>query len=176
MNQTAQSDRIIPLVMCGGAGTRLWPSSREGRPKQFLALLGARSTFQETMLRAWRSLDDVPADHESQRRWLFTVARRNAIDAARARQVRPREVAADDMTQIPAEDKAIDEVVAAHTVRRVLHRLTDDHLTVVIGLYYRGLSTTEMARQLGVPEGTVKSRTHYALRTLRGAIGRIDRV
>ncbi len=136
----------------------------------------AEDLLQETMLRAWRSLDDVPADHESQRRWLFTVARRNAIDAARARQVRPREVAADDMTQIPAEDKAIDEVVAAHTVRRVLHRLTDDHLTVVIGLYYRGLSTTEMARQLGVPEGTVKSRTHYALRTLRGAIGRIDRV
>ena len=51
MNQTASSDRIIPLVMCGGAGTRLWPSSREGRPKQFLALLGSRSTFQETMLR-----------------------------------------------------------------------------------------------------------------------------
>jgi mannose-1-phosphate guanylyltransferase/mannose-6-phosphate isomerase len=39
--------------MCGGAGTRLWPSSREGRPKQFLPLLGARSTFQETMLRVW---------------------------------------------------------------------------------------------------------------------------
>ncbi|ARQ00722.1 mannose-1-phosphate guanylyltransferase/mannose-6-phosphate isomerase [Pseudorhodoplanes sinuspersici] len=51
MNQTAQSDRIVPLVMCGGAGTRLWPSSREGRPKQFLPLLGSRSTFQETMLR-----------------------------------------------------------------------------------------------------------------------------
>jgi mannose-1-phosphate guanylyltransferase/mannose-6-phosphate isomerase len=51
MNQTAPSGRIIPLVMCGGAGTRLWPSSREGRPKQFLPLLGARSTFQETMLR-----------------------------------------------------------------------------------------------------------------------------
>ncbi len=51
MNQEAQSDRIVPLVMCGGAGTRLWPSSREGRPKQFLPLLGSRSTFQETMLR-----------------------------------------------------------------------------------------------------------------------------
>jgi mannose-1-phosphate guanylyltransferase/mannose-6-phosphate isomerase len=43
------SEPIIPLVMCGGAGTRLWPSSREGRPKQFLPLLGARSTFQETI-------------------------------------------------------------------------------------------------------------------------------
>jgi mannose-1-phosphate guanylyltransferase/mannose-1-phosphate guanylyltransferase/mannose-6-phosphate isomerase len=43
--------RIIPLIMCGGAGTRLWPSSREGRPKQFLPLFGARSTFQDTILR-----------------------------------------------------------------------------------------------------------------------------
>jgi mannose-1-phosphate guanylyltransferase / mannose-6-phosphate isomerase len=42
---------IIPLIMCGGAGTRLWPASREGRPKQFLPLFGPRSTFQETMLR-----------------------------------------------------------------------------------------------------------------------------
>ena len=51
MNQAALADRITPLVMCGGAGTRLWPASREGRPKQFLPLLGSRSTFQETMLR-----------------------------------------------------------------------------------------------------------------------------
>src|SRR5450631_3287917 len=43
--------RIVPLIMCGGAGTRLWPASREGRPKQFLPLFGARSTFQDTILR-----------------------------------------------------------------------------------------------------------------------------
>src|ERR1700674_5506370 len=45
------SERIIPLIMCGGAGTRLWPASREVRPKQFLPLFGTRSTFQETILR-----------------------------------------------------------------------------------------------------------------------------
>ena len=43
--------RIIPLIMCGGAGTRLWPASREVRPKQFLPLFGARSTFQDTIAR-----------------------------------------------------------------------------------------------------------------------------
>ena len=43
--------RIIPLIMCGGAGTRLWPASREVRPKQFLPLFGVRSTFQDTLLR-----------------------------------------------------------------------------------------------------------------------------
>jgi len=45
------TDRIVPLIMCGGAGTRLWPASREGRPKQFLRLFGQQSTFQDTILR-----------------------------------------------------------------------------------------------------------------------------
>src|SRR3982074_901591 len=43
--------RIIPLIMGGGAGTRLWPASREVRPKQFLPLFGPRSTFQDTLRR-----------------------------------------------------------------------------------------------------------------------------
>ena len=46
-----KDSRIIPLIMCGGAGTRLWPASREASPKQFLSLFGGRSTFQDTLLR-----------------------------------------------------------------------------------------------------------------------------
>jgi mannose-1-phosphate guanylyltransferase/mannose-6-phosphate isomerase len=42
---------IFPVILCGGAGTRLWPASRPDRPKQFLKLLGAHSSFQETLLR-----------------------------------------------------------------------------------------------------------------------------
>jgi mannose-1-phosphate guanylyltransferase/mannose-6-phosphate isomerase len=45
------SQAIIPLIMCGGAGTRLWPASRDVRPKQFLPLFGKRSTFQDTLIR-----------------------------------------------------------------------------------------------------------------------------
>ena len=44
-------ESIIPLIMCGGAGTRLWPASRESRPKQFLPLFGPHSTFQDTLMR-----------------------------------------------------------------------------------------------------------------------------
>src|SRR5246500_4408314 len=54
------SRRIIPLIMCGGAGTRLWPASREGRPKQFLPLFGARSTFQDTLVRVSDALFERP--------------------------------------------------------------------------------------------------------------------
>src|SRR3982075_1056092 len=49
--EASMNRRIIPLIMCGGAGTRLWPASREVRPKQFLPLFGIRSTFQNTILR-----------------------------------------------------------------------------------------------------------------------------
>ena len=42
-------NKILPVVMCGGSGTRLWPESRESLPKQFIPLLDAQSTFQRTM-------------------------------------------------------------------------------------------------------------------------------
>lgn len=42
---------IYPVILCGGSGTRLWPASRADRPKQFLKLVGERSSFQDTILR-----------------------------------------------------------------------------------------------------------------------------
>ena len=52
--------KIIPVIMCGGAGTRVWPASRETMPKQFIALLGDRSTFQNTLLRLAGPVFDTP--------------------------------------------------------------------------------------------------------------------
>jgi mannose-1-phosphate guanylyltransferase/mannose-6-phosphate isomerase len=48
------SERLTPVIMCGGAGTRLWPVSRESMPKQFVSLIGDRSTFQQTLARVSR--------------------------------------------------------------------------------------------------------------------------
>jgi len=53
-------EAIYPVILCGGAGTRLWPSSRADRPKQFLKLVGSRSSFQETILRVM----DLPGAEE----------------------------------------------------------------------------------------------------------------
>ena len=49
--------KILPVIMCGGAGTRVWPESRESMPKQFIPLVGQRSTFQDTLSRV--SVDDL---------------------------------------------------------------------------------------------------------------------
>lgn len=75
--------RIIPLIMCGGAGTRLWPSSREARPKQFLPLFGPRSTFQETILRVSDSeLFDRPIVITSQSYRFMVREQLEQIDSA----------------------------------------------------------------------------------------------
>jgi len=135
----------------------------------------AEDLLQETMLRTWRHIHQIPLDHESQRRWLFTVARHSAINAARARRRRPSEVdVGDGLTRIEAEGDDIESALAAHVVARALPALSERHRSVVVGLYLGGLSTAEMASQLGVPEGTVKSRAYYAIRALRAAIGQID--
>jgi mannose-1-phosphate guanylyltransferase/mannose-6-phosphate isomerase len=51
---------VYPVIMCGGAGTRLWPASRPSRPKQFIRLLGAASPFQETVRRVVAIKDARP--------------------------------------------------------------------------------------------------------------------
>ena len=45
----ANALQIVPVIMCGGAGTRLWPVSRESMPKQFVSLVGTQSTFQQVL-------------------------------------------------------------------------------------------------------------------------------
>jgi mannose-1-phosphate guanylyltransferase / mannose-6-phosphate isomerase len=52
--------KILPIIMCGGCGTRVWPESRESLPKQFIPLLGARSTFQMTVENLANDLFETP--------------------------------------------------------------------------------------------------------------------
>jgi RNA polymerase sigma-70 factor (ECF subfamily) len=131
----------------------------------------AEDLLQETMLQAWRKLDHLPTEAESVRRWLFTVARRIAIDASRARRARPTEVGVSDISQLPSTDDPIDRIITAETVRQALPKLTPAHREILSELHYFGRSTQEAAVQLGIPERTVKSRAYYALRALRAAIG-----
>ncbi|GLY98753.1 sigma-70 family RNA polymerase sigma factor [Actinoplanes sp. NBRC 103695] len=130
----------------------------------------AEDMLQETMLRAWRHLDSLPAAYDDARRWLFTVARRIAIDAIRRRQTRPVEVGLTDLTWVADRDDSIAAAVAVHGFRNAFRSLTAAHRTVLTEIYLRGHEVDEVADRLGVPVGTVKSRAHYALRSLRTAL------
>ena len=129
----------------------------------------AEDVVQETLLRAWRKPPPDAAAHDSLRPWLMTVAHRVAIDDWRARQARPHEVGEDALAAIAADDD-IDRVLEAWLVSEALAALTPQHREVLVETYYRGRSVAEAAGVLRVPEGTVKSRTFYALRALRLAL------
>ena len=127
----------------------------------------AEDLVQETLLRAWRNPEALDPQRGAVRSWLFTTARNLAIDAWRRRSVRVGEVMTDMMPEpAPSADEA-DRAVEAWTVAEALARLTAQHREVLLECFYQGRSVAEAAARLGVPPGTVKSRTHYALRSLR---------
>jgi RNA polymerase sigma-70 factor, ECF subfamily len=130
----------------------------------------AEDVLQETLVRAWRYLQENTADVTRLRPWLYTVARRLAIDAARARQARPTEVTVNNIETLSAARDDIERMLVRLTVRHALMSLTHDHRQVLIEIFYHDRSAREAAEILGIPEGTVRSRMFYALRALAAAM------
>jgi RNA polymerase sigma-70 factor, ECF subfamily len=125
----------------------------------------SQDVVQETMLRAWRRPSVLDEQQGSARAWLFTVARRIVVDEWRSARSR-HELIVDEppeQTQVDQVDSMLDTWIVAEA----LDRLTPEHREVIVECYYRGRSTAEAAETLQIPVGTVKSRTHYALRALR---------
>jgi RNA polymerase sigma-70 factor (ECF subfamily) len=128
----------------------------------------AQDVVQETLVRAWRNRAGLEQVGGSGRGWLFTVAKRIVIDEWRAACRRPV-VVTDHVPEQPGEDTA-QQTVDRQLVRSALRTLSPEHRQVLFECYFRGASVADAADTLGVPAGTVKSRTHYALHALRQAI------
>ncbi|GAB1694219.1 sigma-70 family RNA polymerase sigma factor [Krasilnikovia sp. M28-CT-15] len=128
----------------------------------------AEDIVQETLLRAWRHPEALTNSKGSVRGWLLTVARNIATDRFRARSRRPTEVA-ESPTTVPVRDDHADEVVDSIVVLDALEQLSPEHREVLHAIYFKGHTVAEAADALGVPPGTIKSRTYYALRRMREA-------
>jgi len=129
----------------------------------------AEDVAQETLLRAWKHLPALEEGSGSVRSWLFTVARNLVIDDWRSRRSHPEVT----MAEVPDDADAVDrtdQLLLSWVVAEALTRLSTDHRAVLQECYFRGLPVAEAAHRLGIPEGTVKSRTHYALHALRLAL------
>jgi RNA polymerase sigma-70 factor (ECF subfamily) len=145
------------------------PLLRYLRSLTFGEMQKAEDLLQETMLQAWRHRHELAPDVSALRPWLFTVARRRAIDAARAKRIRPEEMGW-DISRLPALEDSIERLHTTHVIRSGLARLSPKHRAVIVAVYLCDREPAEVAHYLGVPEGTVKSRLYYALRALRAAI------
>jgi RNA polymerase sigma-70 factor (ECF subfamily) len=126
----------------------------------------AEDIVQETLVRAWRHPEVVGGGQLAIRGWLFTVTRRVAIDMWRAR-ARSEEIIDDEQTDRPDPGELIEQAVTALDVRAALAQLTPEHRQVIVEMYFHGRTAAEISDALGIPVGTVKSRTYYGIRQLR---------
>ena len=129
---------------------------------------GADDIVQETLLRAWRSPRILEQEPESTRSWMFTVARNLVIDEARSAR-RRHEIGVAETPDAGRGD-GTDALFESLLIEEALAGLDIEHRAVIVHAYYGGCSIAEVARRLGIPEGTVKSRLHYGLRALRLAL------
>lgn len=132
----------------------------------------AEDVVQETLLRAWQhnphAASDDGADGRPVKAWLFTVARNLVIDDRRSARFRRESGTAD--VEVVADRPGPDEVDGALDrllLSAALRELSADHRAVILRAYYRGHSVAQIAAELQIAEGTVKSRLHYAVRALR---------
>jgi RNA polymerase sigma-70 factor, ECF subfamily len=126
----------------------------------------ADDIVQETFIRAWQHLPRLRADSRPIRPWLFRVARNLLTDADRAAQSRPVTVPASSAEE-PGDDSGLGQILDRQLVCDALQHLSPAHRTVLVETFYQGASTATVARQLGIPDGTARSRLHYALHALR---------
>jgi RNA polymerase sigma-70 factor (ECF subfamily) len=135
----------------------------------------AEEATQQTFVRAWQAADRVDVERDPAP-WLATIAKRAAIDIHRRESRRP----ADSLTEVDEHDRAVvtlppemDTLDAAWRVRQAIDSLPPDEASIVRMQHLEGLTHTDIAEKLGIPVGTVKSRSHRAHRTLAGLLGHL---
>jgi RNA polymerase sigma-70 factor, ECF subfamily len=124
----------------------------------------AEEAVQETFLKAWRARDQFEPGR-SLSPWLYSIARRTAVDIARRERRRPQTsplAAADDAVEAADLEEAWD----AWQVRCALRDLRSEERELIRLTHYVGLTQTQIAERTGLPVGTVKSRIHRAHRQL----------
>jgi len=130
----------------------------------------AREVLQDTFLRCWERADTYDAERGRVAGWLMSIARHRAIDLLRSR---PHQARLREQEELSATASAAmpsggtESFTMRHTVASALRGLPVSQRQAIELAYYGGLTQTEIASELGVPLGTVKSRTREALERLR---------
>ncbi|MEX0952637.1 MAG: sigma-70 family RNA polymerase sigma factor [Nitriliruptoraceae bacterium] len=139
----------------------------------------AEQLVQDVMTSVWRQSGRYDPQRAGVRTWVFQIARSRVVDLHRGRARRPPGPLAtepdpaegapggaplDPSTMVGDPIGELDRLLSAGLVHAALDRLGSEHREVIELAYLRGLRQSEIATRLGLPVGTVKSRTHYALR------------
>jgi RNA polymerase sigma-70 factor, ECF subfamily len=139
---------------------------------RFLRVIGCDDpddVASETWLQVVRDLHKFSGGEEDFRRWLFTIGRHRAIDAARARARRPASAVNAGLDALPDRQLVEDQVLDGMSVQRalgLLARLSTDQAETVALRVIAGLDTPDVAKILGKSAGAVRVALHRGLKTL----------
>lgn len=127
----------------------------------------AQDAVQETLVHAWRDLDRL-RDPERFDAWIHRLLVNACADQGRLRRRWSAEV--QTVRVLPSSDGGYGTMDDRDQLERGFRRLNSDQRAVVVLHHYLGLTVPEIADTLGIPEGTVKSKLHYATGALRAAL------
>lgn len=127
----------------------------------------AQELVQETFVRLWRGASRFDADKSSVGTYLYVIARSAAADIRKRPSSRPLMPVED--ADIPPIPDTVDQIVDSMAVREALETLSHEQAEV-IRLSQDGLSQSQIAERVGIPLGTVKTRSHHGMRSLRTAL------
>jgi len=159
---TGQREAALQELHDRYASKLWWFAMRRTHDRQL-----SEDIVQEVLLRAWKDPGLGQRDQAAARAWLFTASRNLIIDRWRSAASRheqrmdPPEESAEDSTSVVLDRWLIADALASLPV---------EQRSVINAANYEGRSIADISARLRIPEGTVKSRLHYGLRTLRLAL------
>jgi len=135
----------------------------------------AEEVTQDVFVRCWSGIDQYQSERVRLVSWLLTIAHHRAIDELRSRRGKsqPREISADHMHLLTANEPAIDDALLRGEICVALAVLPQPQREVIELIFWGGLTRREAAAQLSVPLGTVNTRLRLGMDKLRGLLGQL---
>lgn len=140
----------------------------------------AMELVQDTMSNVWQKAHLFDSEKGSPSTWIFTIARNIRFDMLRKLQSRKEDICADDLWPVLCEqtpdqnETSLDEQVTLDQIELLFNELPEKQKVVIQAIYIDGKSQQEIADELDIPLGTVKSRTRLALQRLKGMLSEYD--
>lgn len=143
--------------------------------KQFNNDAMAQELLQETMTKVWRKAHLFNPEKGAATTWVYSVMRNTSFDMLRKIQVNKEDTLSDDIWPIAEQQHQDEHIFADHLmdkqIAKYVESLPENQQQIIKGVYFQELSQEQLAKQLGIPLGTVKSRLRLAINKLKKQIG-----
>lgn len=134
----------------------------------------AEEVVQEVFTRVWRNADAYEASKGSVRTWLYGIARNAVVDCERHRSRRLPVAQFERDDAFDPIDEPIERALVRWQLQKAFDGLTPDHREILRLGHFGGMSVKDIAAATGLAPGTIKSRTYYAMQSLRLALDEME--